>query len=87
MHNTLGSVARSLKKNVPSLGPKWRFRARQAAANFSLSMHQYGRFPLSRWRIRDILTVAKFLLRKNRIFLQRLSIEQNAQNSQKSQTN
>jgi hypothetical protein len=24
-------------------GPKWRFRTRQAAATFSLSMHQYGR--------------------------------------------
>jgi hypothetical protein len=27
-------------------GPRWRFRARQAAATFSLSMHKYGRSPL-----------------------------------------
>jgi len=27
-------------------GPRWRFRARQAAANFLLPMHKYGRSPL-----------------------------------------
>jgi hypothetical protein len=43
--STLEFAARSLK-NAPSLGPKWRFKAKQAAANFSLPMHQYGRsFP------------------------------------------
>jgi hypothetical protein len=36
MHNTLGSAARLLK-NAFSLGPKWHFKAKQAAANFSLS--------------------------------------------------
>jgi hypothetical protein len=34
-------------------GPKWRFRTRKAAANFSLSMPQYGlSFSLLRWRFR-----------------------------------
>jgi hypothetical protein len=27
-------------------GPRWRFRARQAAATFSFPMHKYGRSPL-----------------------------------------
>jgi hypothetical protein len=37
MHNTLGYAGN---------GPIWRFRTRQTAATFSLSMHKYVRSPL-----------------------------------------
>jgi hypothetical protein len=42
MHNTQECVASSQKMHPLSFGPKWRFKAKQAAANFSLPMHQYG---------------------------------------------
>jgi hypothetical protein len=36
-------------------GPKWRFRARQAAATFFASYAQIWPFPsFSRWRLKDI---------------------------------
>ncbi len=46
------SLVRSVKKNAPCLGPnvsagngpRWRFRARQAAATLSLLKYRYGRF-------------------------------------------
>jgi hypothetical protein len=65
MHNTLESAARSLK-NAP-FGPKWNFKAKHAAANISLPMHQYGRsFPFSRWRFRVKQTAGTLSLsRKN----------------------
>jgi hypothetical protein len=43
-------------------GPRWRFGAKQAAANFFflLPMHNMAAPLFSRWRFRDIQTVAKF---------------------------
>jgi hypothetical protein len=46
IHPQLLFFAAKVQISTSESGPKWRFRTGQAAATFSLSMHQYGRSPL-----------------------------------------
>jgi hypothetical protein len=43
IHPQLLFFAAKVQISTSESGPKWRFRTRKAAANFSLSMPQYGR--------------------------------------------
>jgi hypothetical protein len=45
IHPQLLFFAAKVQISTSDSGPKWRFRTRQTAATFSLSMHKYVRFP------------------------------------------